>query len=100
MIAIATANLPRFSGADKADILDQRGGAYSMQKDYENAAKDYADAATLDPTSLVHQTNAAETYQSLGNKEKALEFANKVKNNPKASKSDIETVEKVIATFK
>ncbi len=100
MIAIATANLSRFEGADKADILDQRGGAYSMKQDYENAAKDYSMAADLDPTSLVHQTNAAESYQSLGNKEKALEFANKVKDNPKASKSDLETVNKVIDGLK
>jgi hypothetical protein len=91
MIAIATANLGRFEGADKADILDQRGGAYSMKQDYENAAKDYA---------LVHQSNAAETYQSAGNKEKALEFANKVKNNPAASKYDLETVNKVIDALK
>jgi tetratricopeptide (TPR) repeat protein len=100
MIAIATANIKRFEGADKASILDQRGGAYSMKQDYENAAKDYAMAAELDPTELVHQTNAAESYQSLGNKEKALDFANKVKNNPKASKSDLETVNAVINALK
>jgi tetratricopeptide (TPR) repeat protein len=100
MVAIATANLSRFEGAEKADILDQRGGAYSMKQDYENAAKDYAMAAELDPTSIVHQSNAAETYQSAGNKEKALEFANKVKNNPKASKYDLETVNKVIEALK
>lgn len=100
MIAIATANIKRFEGPDKASILDQRGGAYSMKQDYENASKDYALAAELDPEEIVHQTNAAEAFQNLGNKEKALEFANKVKNNSKASQYDLETVNRVIDALK
>lgn len=97
VIAIVNANLNRFDGIDKAELLSQRGGAYFSLGKKEEALKDYESAIELDVNNSSLINNLIETYVSLGNKSKANEYLEKLKKVKNPSQFDIENCEKLIS---
>lgn len=97
VIAVINANLNRFDGIDKAELLSQRGGAFFSLGNKEEALKDYESAIELDINNSSLINNIIETYVSLGNKPKAMEYLEKLKKVKNPSQFDIENCEKLIS---
>jgi tetratricopeptide (TPR) repeat protein len=100
VVIIASGNISRFKGIDRADILNQRAGAYYALGQQEKALKDYEETILLDPSNSSNITNIIETFASLGNKQKAIEYLNKLKKTPHVSQFDIQVSEEAIDKIK
>jgi len=71
------------SGEDRANLLYQRGMAYSFLQRFDQAARDYSSAIRANPKHLGAYIGAADAYAAAGNKTYALtSFGNAVKAYP------------------
>lgn len=100
VVIIASGNINRFKGIDRADILNQRAGAYYILGQQEKALRDYEEAILADPSNSSNITNIIETYASLGNKQKAKEYLDKLKEIPHVSSFDLQVSEEAIKKIK
>jgi tetratricopeptide (TPR) repeat protein len=80
----------------KNSILNQRGGLYFMKRDFESAAKDYAEVLCYKPNDSTSLINLAETYEQAGRKTLALETAQKVLQLPDADRDSVKTAKEII----
>lgn len=64
-VEFVSVNLHRFSGSDKALLLNQRGTAYFLKDDMEKAVSDYLAASELEPENATYMLNVANAYESM-----------------------------------
>jgi tetratricopeptide (TPR) repeat protein len=83
-----TVNLHRFSGSDKAILLNERGGAYFLKDDLEHAVADYLAATEIDSENNTYLINVAKTYESMQSLNNASFFAKKILDLKTVSDSD------------
>ena len=83
-----TANLHRFSGTDKALLLNERGGAYFLKDDMDHAIADYLTAMEIDSSNSLYLINVAKTYENMESRSNAIFFAKKIFDLKTATDSD------------
>ena len=95
-IAYITVNMHRFIGKEKAVLYDQRGNAYFLKDDLDNAVANYLSAAELDSENASYLINVAKTYENLENTNNAAFFAKKVIALQTVSDTDMTVAKEVL----
>jgi tetratricopeptide (TPR) repeat protein len=86
--AFVSINLHRFSGSDRAILLNQRGTAYFLKDDMEKAVSDYLAASELEPENATYMLNVANAYESMDRFSNAAFFSKRVLELKSASDTD------------
>ena len=95
-IGYISINMHRFKGKEKAVLYDQRGNAYFLEDDLENAIANYLSAAELDSENSAYLINVAKTYESMENMNNAAFFAKKVLTLQNASDTDMTVAKELL----
>jgi tetratricopeptide (TPR) repeat protein len=93
---IIDANLDRFTGEERASLLNQRAGLYTVKGEHAAALPDYREAYALDPN-LTNLTNLVEALAKLGMTTEAKPLAEQALRNPNLGKDERKMLSTVLA---
>ena len=91
-LAIINANIDKYQGEDRAQLLNQRAGILSIKGEHQAALPDYKEAYELDP-SLTNLTNYVEVLVKLGMRAEAKPVAEQGLKNPNLRADDKKMLE-------
>ena len=98
-VEFVSVNLHRFSGSDKALLLNQRGTAYFLKDDMEKAVSDYLAASELEPENATYMLNVANAYESMDRFSNAAFFSKRVLELKSATDTDIASAKIMIDRY-
>jgi tetratricopeptide (TPR) repeat protein len=81
-------NLHRFSGKERAMLINARGDVAFVKDDFDNALTDYITATEYDHENSTYLLNVVKSYECVQNIDNATVFAKKILSLDNASDSD------------